>query len=69
MEHRGAAFLRTTAFRQTLLSAALFALSSFVILGFIYADSVRMMNSRAEAAINDEMEALQARFDALRGYL
>ncbi len=64
MERRGAAFLRTTAFRQTLLSAALFALSSFVILGFIYADSVRMMNSRAEAAINDEMEALQARFDA-----
>lgn len=64
MERRGAAFLRTTAFRQTLLSAALFALSSFVILGFIYADSVRMTNSRAEAAINDEMDVLQDRFEA-----
>lgn len=64
MEQRGAAFLRTTAFRQTLLSAALFAFSSFVILGFVYAASARMMHQRADASINDEVAVLEDRFEA-----
>ncbi|WP_300543453.1 HAMP domain-containing sensor histidine kinase [Maricaulis sp.] len=62
MERRRAAFLRTTAFRQTLLSAALFALSSFVILGFVYAASAGMMLRRADAAVNAEVEVLEERF-------
>ncbi|MHA6288288.1 sensor histidine kinase [Maricaulis sp. CAU 1757] len=62
--NRRTAFLRTTAFRQTLLSAALFALSSFVILGFVYAASAGMTLRRADAAINEEVEALEARFEA-----
>ena len=64
MARRSTAFLRTTAFRQTLLSAALFALSSFVILGFVYAASAGMMLRRADAAINEEVEVLNQRFQA-----
>ncbi|BDW99923.1 sensor histidine kinase [Maricaulis maris] len=64
MQARGAAFLRTTAFRQTLLSAALFALSSFVTLGFVYAASAGMVLRRADSAINEEVEALDASFQA-----
>ena len=62
MNNRGAAFLRTTAFRQTLLSAGLFALSSFVILAFVYVASAGMMMRRADEAVYEEMEALEARF-------
>ena len=64
MQARGAAFLRTTAFRQTLLSAALFALASFVTLGFVYAASAGMVVRRADAAINEEVEQLDASFQA-----
>ena len=64
MARRSTAFLRTTAFRQTLLSAALFALSSFVTLGFVYAASAGMMLRRADAAINEEVEVLDQRFQA-----
>ena len=74
MAQRRAAFLRTTAFRQTLLSAALFALSSFVILGFVYAASAGMVLRRADAVVGDEVEALDDRFqaggiDAVRLYI
>jgi signal transduction histidine kinase len=58
------AILRTTAFRQTLLSAALFALSSFVILAFVYAASAGMMLRRADAVVNEEVATLSERFDA-----
>jgi signal transduction histidine kinase len=58
------AFLRTTAFRQTILSAALFALSSFVILGFVYAASAGMMLRRADADVNFEMTDVMARFES-----
>lgn len=61
---RGPAFLRTTTFRQTLLSAALFALSSFIILAFVYAASAGMTGRRADAAVAEEVIALQAQFDA-----
>tara|TARA_R110000868_G_scaffold322583_3_gene583548 strand:+ start:10625 stop:12067 length:1443 start_codon:yes stop_codon:yes gene_type:complete len=64
LSNRGAAFLRTTAFRQTLLSAALFALSSFVILAFVYVASAGMTLRRADASINEEITALQERFQA-----
>ncbi|WP_323762921.1 HAMP domain-containing sensor histidine kinase [Maricaulis sp.] len=64
MTARGAAFLRTTAFRQTLLSAALFALSSFVTLGFVYAASAGMVLRRADMSINEEVVALDASFQA-----
>ncbi len=64
MQARGAAFLRTTAFRQTLLSAALFALASFVTLGFVYAASAGMVLRRADAAINEEVAELDASFQA-----
>jgi signal transduction histidine kinase len=64
VQRRGAAFLRTTAFRQTLLSAALFAFSSFVILGFVYVASAEMMLRRADASINEEVTLLQSRFEA-----
>ena len=64
MRGRRTAFLRTTAFRQTLLSAGLFALSSFVILGFVYAASAGMVLRRADASINEEVEALNDRFEA-----
>lgn len=56
-------FLRTTAFRLTLLSAALFALSSFVILALVYAASVSAATRRADAAISAEIEEIQSRFD------
>ena len=64
VDRRRAAFLRTTAFRQTLLSAALFALSSFVILGFVYAASAGMVLRRADTAVNDEVASLSDRFEA-----
>lgn len=64
MTQRRAAFLRTTAFRQTLLSAALFALSSFVILGFVYAASAGMVVRRADAVVNDEVQVLNDRFQS-----
>jgi len=61
---RGPAFLRTTTFRQTLLSAALFALSSFIILAFVYAASAGMTGRRADAAIEEELQTLEAQFQA-----
>jgi len=64
VSNRGPAFLRTTAFRQTLLSAALFALSSFVILGFVYAASAGVTLRRADATIGEEMDTVMARFEA-----
>lgn len=60
----GLAFLRTTAFRQTLLSAALFAFSSLLILAFVYAFSVGASVRRADAAVLEEIEAVQARLRA-----
>ncbi len=47
-----------------MLSAALFALSSFVILAFVYVASAGMMLRRADASINEEVTALEARFQA-----
>jgi methyl-accepting chemotaxis protein len=58
------AFMRTTAFRLTLLSAGLFALSSFVILALVYAASVGAAMRRADAAISEEIARIEARFDA-----
>ena len=63
MGGRGPAFLRTTTFRQTLLSAALFALSAFVILAFVYAASAGATLRRADAAISEEVQLLDERFD------
>jgi signal transduction histidine kinase len=57
-------FLRTTAFRLTLLSAALFALSSFVILALVYAASVGAAMRRADAAISEETARVEARYEA-----
>ena len=57
-------FLRTTAFRLTLLSAALFALSSFVILTLVYAASVGQAMRRADAAISEEISRVEARYEA-----
>ncbi|MFW6413397.1 MAG: HAMP domain-containing sensor histidine kinase [Oceanicaulis sp.] len=57
-------FLRTTAFRLTLLSAGLFALSSFFILALVYAASVNAALRRADAAIYEEIGRIEARFDA-----
>lgn len=57
------AFARTTAFRLTLLSAGLFAFSSFVILTLVYAYSVGAAARRADATIADEMAAIEKRFD------
>ena len=57
-------FLRTTAFRLTLLSAALFALSSFVILTLVYAASVGQAMRRADAAISEEIARIEARYEA-----
>ena len=48
MSWRLPAFARTTAFRLTLLSAGLFALSSFVILTLVYAYSVGAAARRAD---------------------
>ena len=56
--------MRTTAFRLTLLSAGLFALSSFVILALVYAASVGAAMRRADAAISEEIARVEARFDA-----
>ncbi len=61
---RGPAFLRTTTFRQTLLSAALFALSSFIILAFVYAASAGMTGRRADVAVAEELVSLQDQFEA-----
>ncbi|XBQ16263.1 MAG: ATP-binding protein [Oceanicaulis sp.] len=57
-------FARTTAFRLTLLSAGLFALSSFFILALVYAASVNAAIRRADAAISEEIARIEARFDA-----
>lgn len=64
MKYRPPAFLRTTAFRQTLLSAGLFAFSSFVILGFVYAASAGMMLRRADTVITEELNTVMEQFDA-----
>ncbi|MEO1037947.1 MAG: HAMP domain-containing sensor histidine kinase [Pseudomonadota bacterium] len=58
------AFARTTTFRLTLLSAALFALSSFVILSLVYGASVGAAMRRADIAIEAEIAAVEARFDS-----
>jgi signal transduction histidine kinase len=62
MTHRLPAFVRTTAFRLTLLSAALFALSSFLILAFVYAASAGAALSRTDAVIADELNAVERRY-------
>ncbi|MFS2318175.1 ATP-binding protein [Maricaulis sp. D1M11] len=64
MTQRWPAFLRTTAFRQTLLSAAMFAVSSFLILAFVYAASAGLTLRRADEAVNEEIAAVEARFEA-----
>lgn len=56
------AFLRTTAFRVTLLSGALLAASSLVILAFVYFASVGLSLNRTDAAVEEEVETVQARF-------
>ncbi|MFP4520447.1 MAG: sensor histidine kinase [Oceanicaulis sp.] len=56
--------MRTTAFRLTLLSAGLFALSSLLILSLVYAASVGAAMRRADAAISEEIARIEARFDA-----
>jgi signal transduction histidine kinase len=58
------AFMRTTAFRLTLLSAALFALSSFVILTLVYTATAGAATRRAEAAVNEELARIEARYEA-----
>ena len=57
-------FLRTTAFRLTLLSAGLFALSSFVILALVYAATVGASMNRADASITAEIAQIEARYAA-----
>ena len=57
-------FARTTAFRLTLLSAALFAFSSFVILALVYAATVTAGLRRADNAIAQESVTIEARFRA-----
>jgi len=56
------AFARTTAFRLTLMSAGLFALSSFVILSLVYAANVGAAMQRADAAIAAEIQVIEERF-------
>lgn len=56
-------FLRTTTFRLTLLSAALFALSSVVILTLVYAASERTALRRADNEILTEAQTIAKRFD------
>lgn len=63
MSWRLPAFARTTAFRLTLLSAGLFALSSFVILTLVYAYSVGAAARRADATIAEEIAVVEKRFD------
>ncbi|WP_421792231.1 ATP-binding protein [Hyphobacterium sp.] len=63
MTRRLPSFVRTTAFRLTLLSAGLFALSSFLILAFVYAASAGAAINRTDAVINDELAALGRRYD------
>ncbi|WP_394694197.1 ATP-binding protein [Hyphobacterium sp.] len=63
MTRRLPSFVRTTAFRLTLLSAALFALSSFLILAFVYAASAGAALRRTDAVILDEFAALDRRFE------
>lgn len=58
------AFMRTTAFRLTLLSAALFALSSFVILSLVYTTTAGAAARRAEAVINEELARIEARYES-----
>lgn len=56
------AFMRTTAFRLTLLSAGLFAFSSIVILSLVYATSAGAALRRADNEVAEEAEALAKRF-------
>ncbi len=58
------AFARTTTFRLTLLSAGLFALSSFVILSVVYGASVGAAMRRADAAIQTEIAEIETRFES-----
>jgi signal transduction histidine kinase len=53
------AFARTTAFRLTLLSAGLFALSSFVILALVWASAVVPAMRRADTAIDQEVAVIE----------
>jgi len=63
MKRRMPSFVRTTAFRLTLLSAGLFALSSFLILAFVYAASAGAAMRRTDAVILDEFAAVERRFE------
>ncbi len=50
--------LRTTAFRLTLLYAALFTVSVLVLMGFIYGNTIHYLNAQTDQAIQTEMDGL-----------
>jgi hypothetical protein len=56
--------MRTTAFRLTLLSAALFALSSFVILSLVYTTTAGAGDAPGRRGINEELARIEARYEA-----
>lgn len=50
--------LRTTAFRLTLLYAALFTVSVLVLMGFIYWNTIHYLNAQTDQGIQTEMDSL-----------
>lgn len=74
MARRLPAFLNTTAFRVTMLSAALLALSSLVILTFVYFASVGASLRRTDATVEEEIAVIENRvrnggIDAVNRYI
>ncbi|MEO7558566.1 MAG: HAMP domain-containing sensor histidine kinase [Gammaproteobacteria bacterium] len=53
---------RTTAFRLTLLYAALFAVSVLVLLGFIYWNTINYLNAQTDQGIQTEMDGLLGQY-------
>lgn len=58
------AFLRTTTFRLTVLSAALFAASAAFIVYYVYSATARALASQTDRAIMAEIDEFKAKFRA-----
>ncbi len=62
-DHKLPAFLRTSTFRFTILAAALFALSAFVLLAFVYESTAGVFTRQTDALLARQIADFKAAFD------
>ncbi len=60
---RWPAFLRTTTFRFTILAAALFAVSAFVLLGFVYESTAGVFSRQTDALLARQISEFKTAFE------